>query len=323
MKHTIIFSFFILTKGFVGQNLVPNPSFELFSSCPDPTAGSAGQFILCLNWINPSLNWPAGSPDYFNQCTTGVLDVPLNYLGYQSARTGSAYCGIAVYSHSTSNFREYIEAELTTILSPGACYRFEMYISSPNRMQYISDEIQVYFSDTLITVNSNWNPLPFQPQSSNLSGNYPDTLNWKLVSFDYIARGGERYLTIGNYKGDQNTNKLLTYNIPQYYSDAAIYIEDVSLTLVSIGCLVNLTENQRSNGFNIYPNPFTDHLDISRDNSKTSEIQIMDLFGNIIVKEVFINSITISTHDINAGLYIYQLVNDNKILEMGKILKAD
>lgn len=65
-KFIFIFSFLLIANfSFAQVNLVPNPSFESYSTCPD----GSSQLYKATPWFNPAL----GSPDYFNVCfdTTG------------------------------------------------------------------------------------------------------------------------------------------------------------------------------------------------------------------------------------------------------------
>jgi hypothetical protein len=90
------------------QNLVPNPSFEEYSTCPS----LEGQVSLCIGWLNPN----QCSPDYFNGCanTTSMYSVP-QYLqdGYLIAKSGNAYTSIFTYNHYDFNSsREYLQGKL-------------------------------------------------------------------------------------------------------------------------------------------------------------------------------------------------------------------
>ena len=59
------------------QNLVPNPSFEDYCSCPD----NSGQVYRAIGWTSFG-----NSSDYFNCCAPpGAQSVPLNPSGYQCA----------------------------------------------------------------------------------------------------------------------------------------------------------------------------------------------------------------------------------------------
>ncbi len=74
----------------MGQNLVPNHSFETITSCPNGLSQiykSPPWFITANSFNN--------SPDLFNQCdsSSSVIScgVPQNYFGFQQANSGIGY----------------------------------------------------------------------------------------------------------------------------------------------------------------------------------------------------------------------------------------
>src|SRR5215468_3784442 len=83
-------------------NLVPNDSFESFTSCPV----SFSNMTDCVSWFAPT----TGTSDYYNACTSGpnTPDVPTNNFGFQNARTGVAMAGFIPYS-AAADYREYVE----------------------------------------------------------------------------------------------------------------------------------------------------------------------------------------------------------------------
>src|SRR5271157_5345469 len=98
MKKTFLhLSFIILQFTFCNlnslhaQNLVPNPSFEQYDTCPN----SSGQINYAKYWFQGG----PGNPDYFNICSSTLpypgnqFSVPQNAWGYQFAYEGNAYCG--------------------------------------------------------------------------------------------------------------------------------------------------------------------------------------------------------------------------------------
>ena len=229
------FSFFtillIISIKINSQNLIPNPSFENYTSCPTTN----GQISQAVPWINAT---PSQS-DYFNQCNGGVFySVPYNYWGYQQARTGDGYAGLLVYhnwSQQWPSTREYIEVPLKSNLVANKCYKFEMYVSSATI--YVTDDIGIYFSQGQVTGAGNtYDTLPLQPQIINSSGNIlKDTSGWTLISGIYNASGGENYITIGNFRGDNTTtieylvspNFVSTFPPYIYYYIDDIYLEEI------------------------------------------------------------------------------------------------
>ena len=139
-----------------GQNLVPNPSFEQYSSCPGPT-----QLIdYAVPWFQ---TWAtAGSTDYFNACaTSNYVTVPDNFAGYQLAHTGVAYGGFAplwYYSDNTHPpqpgfVRESLEVQLMNPLIGEKKYSVSFYVVAGNENMYAIDAIGAFFSNSSITIN--------------------------------------------------------------------------------------------------------------------------------------------------------------------------
>ena len=92
----LLVCFFAVLRG-AGQNLVPNPSFEEYNTCPNinPDIGSSN------NWINPT----GYSPDYFNSCDPNAnnYSIPENAYGFQFAKSGVAYAGMITYAGGGGN----------------------------------------------------------------------------------------------------------------------------------------------------------------------------------------------------------------------------
>lgn len=122
----------VLWFGSNAQNLVPNPSFETYVSCPsDPVEGDwDNQIVKAFPWTGPGL-----STDYFNSCANGQnascwYNVP-NCLG-QNARTGSAFSMITTFSN-TSDCREYLQVPLIENLQLNSSYYIKVYLSFENK----------------------------------------------------------------------------------------------------------------------------------------------------------------------------------------------
>jgi hypothetical protein len=114
MRIQLTIVFILITPLIYGQtNLVPNPSFEDYSLCPN----QLNQFEYVVEWTKCTY-----STDYFNACdSTNVASVPLNNVGYQEASYGIAYSGLIIScAPGNYNYREFIGCELidsfTTVL---------------------------------------------------------------------------------------------------------------------------------------------------------------------------------------------------------------
>ena len=198
------------------QNLIQNGSFEEYYNCPV----SFGDLSM-KHWFTPSLN----TPDYFNACVTDNFgSVPINYFGFQYAQEGNAYAGAATTYPIDTEFvnREYLTNRLLLPLEQDSVYCLSFYINSPefDTAGCLYDNIGIYFSPDSFWYNI-YDTLPFIPQLETPDGIfYNDTINWIKVEFQYTALGGEKYMTIGNFKSNINTDTLNLgsgINVQNYY----------------------------------------------------------------------------------------------------------
>ena len=274
MKKFIVCLCLISSVKATSQNLVLNPSFEDTITCPIGTWA-----MQCRYWYSAS----GGSPDYFSEqpdIFCGTSYVPQSGGGYQYARTGIAYVGLGVYTKHVSpnhiNRREYVGGELSDTLKQGHEYCVSFYVSVAEEFKYVVDGIGLYLSvDSAVdyTINTN---LSFMPQISNPAGNIIyDTLNWVQISGTYIANGGEKYLTIGNFKDDANTaiDSTSASLIESYF-----FIDDVSV----IDCTVGINEvNDNLSSGKLYPNPATKvvYFENNLSEKENGTLQLMDITG--------------------------------------------
>lgn len=228
IRHLLLLFFLLVvfTERMQAQNLVPNPSFEEKSNCPS----SDGEIAKATGWTSPLGH--SGTPDYYSRCSL-LADyvVPKNNVGYQQARTGDAYAGIFTYHN---NVKEYLQIRLKEQLNRGQTYKVSFYVSAVNNGVVGTDKVGLYFSEEAITGSGSFDPLPVTPQIQNAPGNFiTDTLGWTLVTANYMASGGEAYLTIGNFFSDADSPTKLYNHEGQLMGHEQragyIYVDDVSV----------------------------------------------------------------------------------------------
>jgi len=195
------------------NNLVNNPGFESYVQCPD----KPGQLYFTTGWYSPT---PA-TPDYFNSCYTDKtvydwkMDVPDNFAGTRAAKEGSAYAGIINYIVEDTtkvikpypkskyyNYREYLETKLSNPLVNGQTYAVQFFfrLSSKSR---VSTSIGLFLSKDEV---KNTQPLVLSAMNPQLNWNLKSDTGWILVADTFVATDNYEYLTIGNFKDDQNCN---------------------------------------------------------------------------------------------------------------------
>lgn len=217
-----LFILLIVFTAFSGmtQNLVPNPSFENFTTCPT----ASGQITFASPWYNATTS---GTTDFFNACSASGYGVPKHGgIGYQYSKSGNGYSGIWVYS-SGPNYREYLQVPLIDTLQIGTCYIVEYYVNLFNTMKYALGSVDAHFSTIAIGTTGTGDVLNLSPQITKFSSTaISDTVLWTKISGIYMATGVENYLTIGNFFDDINTD---TINTGSSYYGSYYYIDDVSV----------------------------------------------------------------------------------------------
>ncbi len=225
------------------SNLIYNPSFELHSSCPqriDPY----GIMDEVDAWWQPT----HGSSDYYNNCGGKQCKVPKNKLGIQMPRSGESMVGIYC---SLTDYREYIQTELKETLKEGETYKLSFYVSLSEYSKgavatigglftsyRIWDTTRQMLTDNKVKTLSNGMRQViatfYQPQVVN-DFNRPlfDTSNWQKVEGIFVANGGERYLTIGNFYPEEQSNHIDPMNTQNILPGAYYYIDDVELYCLS------------------------------------------------------------------------------------------
>jgi gliding motility-associated-like protein len=212
---------------FCQENLIPNPSFEDLSDCPDidplPTPN--------LLELAPPWYGAIWTPDLFNSCAgSSPYGVPENRSHcYQYPRTGEGYSGFSTYFNAGKT-TEYMGIKLKKKLKENSLYYISFYVSPANCSSVcFSDAIGIAFSDTffqkVVSFNEEFVP-DLIPAVKNPKGNVLiDTLNWIKIDGSYIAKGGEEYAILGSFIPNSETYSAECVGATGSYK----YIDDVGV----------------------------------------------------------------------------------------------
>lgn len=209
-KNWVIASCMLFAAICMGQNLVENPSFETYVSCPEQLGNFDADVV---HWTTPT----EGSTDYFNGCST-TMGTPENFNGKQPADFGEGYAGL--YLYAPDDYREYLQATLTKTLVAGKTYRISFYVSLAERSDFAVKDFGVLFSKDKMGVSTkkdlskkkiyNQKGNNYNFMEIGYSNFYADTKEWILVNTKFVAKGMENYMTIGNFKTNVRTRKFKT-----------------------------------------------------------------------------------------------------------------
>jgi hypothetical protein len=294
------------------QNLVPNPSFEEFDTCPN----SFSQMDMAISWYSAR-----PTADYFNVCAPyyappiSCVNVPSNSFGYRTAASGSGYAGV-ISRESGSEYRENIGSPLLEALQIGVKYYISFKVSSGgqiNPQQWCGiNKLGTLFSTVRYDSLS---PAPICNNCAQVFSDsiITDTLNWIRITGYFIADSNYSYINIGRFNSNSLTDSTQITGTTCY---AYYYIDDVCVSTDSV-FTYNYSwvgiNNLFDRSFKCYPNPFTDFITVQGE--KILRIEIYNSLGEIL-KIYELNNLEEYTFDLSRlskGIYHLQIVLNNFI----------
>jgi hypothetical protein len=267
------------------ENLVPNPSFEEYSDCPN----TGGEWFKVLYWSNGNIS----SPDYFNVCGPPMVippdtfpryGVPSSQFGYQMPESGNAYMGLYGVQLGNQEVRDYIQTELNTPLYKRIRYVVSFYVSLSENSRYAISTLGAYLSDYPISSNDLL-VLDAEPQILNDPLQLlTDTAEWMLVTDTFVSRdgGGEKFITIGNFFSDAESDTVFVNAAPPLGArHAYYYIDDVSV--IALDSVPNGIAEAEQLSFSVYPNPVKEVLryEVRGVSGKLVEVRVLDAVGRL------------------------------------------
>jgi OmpA-OmpF porin, OOP family len=307
-----------------GQNLILNPSLEEHYECP---YGGVYTFWMSKYWHSPSsppgqpfvdpwttLGNPA-TPDYFNVCAASEYTIPSSDFGFQHPKDGNAFGGGYFIADASNGLKEYMTATIVNPLIVGKKYCFSFYTSLADYTSYAIDNIGAYF-----TVDSAYITTPYlivQPQVVSPDSVFMSdtTDNWMKVEGEFIAQGGEKYVTIGNFNSNFSTDYIriqdTVTNIPVF---CYYYIDMLELYECKE---TGIEENTANNIINIYPNPTTGQVAFNYElkDGQQAVFEVFGIDGKLLHSQNVSNQnsqINITLPAISNGIYMARFTVDNK-----------
>ena len=71
----------------------------------------------------------------------------------------------------------------------------------------------------------------------------------------------------------------------------------------------------------IFPNPFSDNLNITTNDEELLEVNLYDILSRSVLQQKFTSSISLNTFQLAKGIYIYEVRNKNGVIKAGKVVK--
>lgn len=291
MKNLTYFLFLLMPMFCFGQNHVINGNFEYYTGCPS----AISQFNNVRDWRSFILNT---TPEFYHTCaTSNQASVPTNYAGTQAAASGNGYAGLFGYVY-LSEWREIITSRIIP-LTPNQAYEVSMSISLADSAQLYSNNIDVFFFDTLNT-NINYSAsgpnsfISIQPQVQfNYFGAVSSINNWVRVAGLFIADSAYDNIAIGGFCPGNIVQYWFTgfnglANSPMgsyYYIDSIVVKQSVATVITDCDTMLCTGDTflVKYKAFNTFQS------------NNNFIIQLSDAFGGF-ANAITIGSITSNTH---------------------------
>jgi hypothetical protein len=337
MKRVVFTLVFFMAFFYVdAQNLVPNFSFEDTIKCPNA-------YFYFQGYVR---NWGGIEPGYFTPfCNDGGLGgMPVNTFGYQYPHTGNAYVGMYTYSDAgkdttsagykaNHNVRDYVQDSLTSSLIAGKKYYLTFYVSLGDSFKYACNNIGACFSDSSLKFSRHVLSYHIPQVMNDTAHHLTDKINWMKVSGSFVAKGGEQYIIIGNFKDDAHIDTLNTdtvgYPVHQW-ACAYYFLDDVIVTTDSnyADSLFPTSVQSISKPkevVNVYPNPSNGLFNLEIRNNKLGINNTIEVY-NMLWQNIYRGNLNPNTTEINistqaAGLYLYRVVSEKgEYISSGKLV---
>ncbi len=212
-----------------GENLVENGSFE----STDGRVRKLGSIESATGWISPT----GERADLFIPSKkVPEVDVPYNELGKEDAKDGVNYAGIVAYSYGNKMPRTYLMAKMKTPMKKGMKYCVSFNVSLAEASKYSCNQIAANFSNRAYGTDAKTSIIEKSSVLHKDNKVFNGFYSWEQVCGVYVAEGGEKYITIGNFTSDEDTkterNKKsgdvkVSQVIAAYY-----YIDDIKVELI-------------------------------------------------------------------------------------------
>ncbi len=189
----------------IQKNIVPNGSFENYRK-------KSGSIKQAIPWQQ------IASVDFYQEPLSNDTSVK------KGAYSGTCYAGLRFQK----KYKEFLQVKLAEPLRRGSMYEFNMYI----RLAYWSNAGLKSFGAlfTKAGYKSQGDVLRAALIDSVVKkGSFIDNYQWFKISGKYLADGGEKYVTIGNFNASVKKD-MVRLNVFKFgFKEAYYFIDDISL----------------------------------------------------------------------------------------------
>lgn len=270
-------SFGILSLGAIaqeGENLIENGGFESVDKSPK----KLGSIESATGWVSPT----GVRADLFTANKIPDISVPENIYGKEHPKEGGNYAGIVGYSYGNKIPRSYVMTKINVPLKKGLRYCVKFNVSLSEASKYATNNMAAKLSKKPFGTDSKL-PLIDEPSLVHYNNDHKimsARYDWTEVCGTFVAEGGEKYITIGNFNSDDETKsermkKDPKVNVTQIVA-AYYYVDDVTVRLLNDDeqCDCQAEDAGQEYSTTIYQKVFN----VSEEMSPKEKIEINEIF---------------------------------------------
>lgn len=297
-----------------GQNLVPNGSFEEFTT--ECVFGYS--YYDLADWTLPDCGATPGLRDTCNANTQ------------QAAHGGTSYTGIWTLRMNSSggfpdgNPQQYPSIDLMQPLVGGQYYCLRLWMTMADSSNYRTGALHAFLWYGVPSVCA-YNDTAWDTYAAvTFDITAVDTSGWTMLEGGFIASGSESNLTLGAFQFDEEIDSVLIHHDFEGEGDLAVYfIDDVELW----ACEVGVGETITSAGLKVYPNPVQDVLGFTVPEPGVAAVEVRDALGRSVFAETLAGlPLGAGRHEVNVsrlapGRYLMRgWIRDGGVLTEGFVV---
>jgi len=297
MKKILFFPFILICFFGQGQNLVPDPGFEIHNAdCTDNPPG-------LTHWFNPN----TATPDLWcmGECGDNIPDTFGEIYECPLPVEGGCYAGLhcATTNATVNHTRDYFSCELLNDLESGQNYRVAFKTYRYETWGLAIDKLGVALTDFAPVFDTPM-VIPLEPQLETEGVILQaDSSYWQLLEFTFTAEGGERFLTIGNFR---LPTEMMIFNTGtgKFNNRAYHFFDEV---------VVETAVEVEGNPAQLQAKVVMQHGVLNITSSEIGRFDVLDISGRMVLSGNFSRGTT--AHDLPtlaSGLYVVKLSNSKQ-----------
>lgn len=241
--YSLFFVFLLAVTSFFSQdeNILENGSFEALKG----KLKGLGGIEVADDWKSPSKT----KADLFvKENKIPLVLTSGNSFGKEEPKEGENYAGIITFSYNDKLGRTYLYAPLSSAMAKGGKYCVTMYVSLAEGSKYASNNHAFHFSSKPLDQEEKKVIVEashiLHPQKKIINATY----GWEKICGTYIAEGGEKFVTIGNFSANDATKYEKTPKNNAYKGTPIIaayyYIDDIHIQAIEPKAMCECYENE-------------------------------------------------------------------------------